>query len=76
MPSMKEQYSLDDSDEQICLRGSWQQVLKRLSAELRPAWFERFIRPLEPVNLENGLVTLAAPGPSCKSGCVNDIKAP
>ncbi|MBX3118335.1 MAG: chromosomal replication initiator protein DnaA [Fimbriimonadaceae bacterium] len=57
-----DQYNLDDSDLQIRLRGAWEQVLRRLSAEISPAWFERFIKPLKAAGFEEGVVVLAAPG--------------
>ncbi len=57
-----DQYSLDDSDMHIRLRGAWEQVLRRLAPEVSPAWFERFLKPLQAVELADGVVTLAAPG--------------
>lgn len=57
-----DQYSLEDSDQQIRLRGAWEQVLRRFQPEISPAWYERFLRPLRPSNLEDGVATLAAPG--------------
>lgn len=57
-----DQYSLGDSDEQIRLRGAWEQVLRRFQPEVSPAWYERFLRPLRPTNLEEGVATMAAPG--------------
>jgi len=57
-----DQYSLEDSDHQIRLRGAWEQVLRRFQPEITPAWYERFLRPLRPVGLEEGVATMAAPG--------------
>lgn len=57
-----DQYSLDDSDDQIRLRGAWEQVLRRFQPEITPAWYDRFLRPLRPASLEEGVATLAAPG--------------
>lgn len=57
-----DQYSLLDSDLSIRLRGAWEQVQRRLQAEVKPAYFERFIRPLEPVQFEDGVIRLGAPG--------------
>jgi chromosomal replication initiator protein len=59
---MKDQYTLGDSDELIRLRDSWEVVLLRLREEVPSAWFERFIRPLRPLNLQDQTVSLAAPG--------------
>jgi chromosomal replication initiator protein len=57
-----DQYSLGDSDDNIRLRGAWEQVLRRLQPEVSPAWFERFLRPLRPASLEDGVASLASPG--------------
>lgn len=57
-----DQYSLEESDQQIRLRGAWEQVLRRFQPEMSPAWFERFLRPLRPASLEEGVATMAAPG--------------
>lgn len=57
-----DQYTLMDSDNNIRLRGAWEQVQRRLQSELKAAYFERFIRPLQPVRCEDGLVTVAVPG--------------
>ena len=57
-----DQYSLGDSDDQIRLRGAWEQVLRRFQPEVSPAWYERFLRPLRPTSLEEGVATMAAPG--------------
>jgi chromosomal replication initiator protein len=59
---MKEQYTLEDADELIRFQAAWEQVLRRLSPEIPAAWFERFIRPLKPVSLEEGTATLSVPG--------------
>lgn len=57
-----EQYTLDDRPEWIALVNAWETVFRRLSADLPPAWIERFFRPLEPRSLENGVATFATPG--------------
>lgn len=57
-----DQYSLMDSDDNNRLRGAWEQVQRRLQSELSPAWFERFIKPLRPIALEDGVVQIAVPG--------------
>jgi chromosomal replication initiator protein len=59
---MKDQYNLDDSDELIRLRDSWELVLLRLKDEVPSAWFERFIRPIRPIALLDNTASLAAPG--------------
>lgn len=59
---MKDLFTLDDPDDLIRLQTAWEGVLRRLNQEVPAAWFERFIRPLSPVSLFSGVVTLAAPG--------------
>jgi chromosomal replication initiator protein len=62
LSSFMDQYSLYDSDLNIRLRGAWEQVQRRLQSDMSAAWFDRFIRPLRPHQLEDGVVTLAIPG--------------
>lgn len=57
-----EQYSLEDNPDNIRLRRAWDQVSRRLATEVPPAWLERFIKPLQPVSLEDGLVRFNVPG--------------
>jgi len=52
----------DNSNHTSDLRRAWAGVLKRLGPEIPSAWFERFIRPLEPVSLKGGIVTVNVPG--------------
>lgn len=59
---MRDQYSLDDSPENIRLQQAWQNALKRLSPDVPPQWFDRFLKPLRPVNLEGTQVRIAVPG--------------
>jgi chromosomal replication initiator protein len=59
---MNDQFSLDDSDDQIQLRSAWNHVSKRLKEAIQGQSFERFIRPLKPVALDDQSVTLVAPG--------------
>ena len=44
------------------LQQAWAGVLKRLAPELPTAWFDRFIRPLEPVGLRGGVAHVNVPG--------------
>lgn len=57
-----DQYSLLDSDQNIRLRGAWEQVQRRMESEVSPQWYERFIRPLSPQSLEDGVLVLSVPG--------------
>ncbi len=59
---MKDQFTLDDTDDLIALRRAWDGVLKRLAPELPSAWLERFIRPLSPTSLHEGVAHFAVPG--------------
>jgi chromosomal replication initiator protein len=56
------QYSLMDRDDEIRLRAAWDIVLRQLATDVPPAWLERFLRPLQPINLQEGIVTFAVPG--------------
>ncbi|MFZ4507536.1 MAG: chromosomal replication initiator protein DnaA [Fimbriimonas sp.] len=46
----------------VRLHAAWQGVLNRLKGEIPAAWFQRFIRPLKPVSMSEGTVTILAPG--------------
>lgn len=59
---MNDQYSLEDSDDNIRLRTAWNHVTKRVSADLPSQAFERFIRPLKPISSAEESVTVSAPG--------------
>ncbi len=59
---MTEQLTFDDSDDHGELLRAWNCVLKRLAPEVPSAWMERFIRPLNPVAFEEGVVRVAVPG--------------
>ncbi|MEA2552903.1 MAG: chromosomal replication initiator protein, partial [Fimbriimonadaceae bacterium] len=61
-PLMNDQLSLEDTADLVRLRRAWDGVLKRLGAEVPPAWLERFIKPLIPVCIESGMATLEVPG--------------
>jgi chromosomal replication initiator protein len=57
-----DQLSLMDREEMVTLLSAWEHVLRRLSAEIPQAWLERFIKPLKPVSLQEGVVTISVPG--------------
>jgi chromosomal replication initiator protein len=59
---MKDQLSFDDREDLVRLQRAWNGVLKRLSAEVPAAWLERFIKPLSPNNLGDGVAHLDVPG--------------
>jgi chromosomal replication initiator protein len=59
---MRDQFTLDDTDDLIRFQSAWEGVLRRLGPELPSAWFERFIRPLAPLQLSNGVAVLSVPG--------------
>lgn len=59
---MKDQPSLEDSHETIQLQTAWENVQRRLQKDLPAAWFDRFIRPLKPIGLDDGKIKLAVPG--------------
>lgn len=57
-----DQYTLDDSAVLIRMRSAWDNVLKRLQPDVPPAWMERFIKPIKPVSVEDGIATFSVPG--------------
>ncbi len=59
---MKSQFTLDDSDDLIRMRQAWSIVLSRLKDEAVGGSFEKFLRPLEPIGILNGVLTVGAPG--------------
>jgi chromosomal replication initiator protein len=56
---MREQLTFDDND---ALRLAWDSVLRRLHSEIPQASMERFIRPLCPLEIRDGVVSLGTPG--------------
>lgn len=59
---MKDQLSFEDTADRVRLQGAWDQTLRRLQPEIPAAWFERFLRPLRPIELEGSQARLAVPG--------------
>jgi chromosomal replication initiator protein len=59
---LMDQYSLEDRPDNIRLAGAWEQVLRQLVSEVPAAWLDRFLRPLQPVSLENGVAVMKVPG--------------
>jgi chromosomal replication initiator protein len=59
---MKDQYTLEDTDDRIRLQHAWEGVLKRLEGEVPRAWMERFLKPLQPVSVADKVATFNVPG--------------
>ncbi len=59
---MKDLFSDNSPNPGSDIQFAWSNVLKRLNPEIPSAWFERFIRPLEPVKLVGGVVHVNVPG--------------
>ncbi len=59
---MRDQLSLEDREGDIRLRGAWEQVIRRLSDEVLTSVMDRFLTPLRPTRLDDGVATLTAPG--------------
>ncbi len=59
---MNDQYSLEDTDDNIRLQKAWNHVTKRVSGDLPGQAFERFIRPLKPISSSDESVTISTPG--------------
>ena len=60
--NMTNLFNDDNTTHSSDLQKAWSGVLKRLSPEIPSAWFERFIRPLEPVGLRGGVAVVNVPG--------------
>jgi chromosomal replication initiator protein len=58
----KDQFTFDDTDESVRLGRAWDNVADRLANKMSTAWFDRFIRPLKPVNLRDHIVSISSPG--------------
>lgn len=59
---MSNQYSLEDNQELIRFRGVWEQVMRRLVEQFPTNVVERFLAPLKPDSLSDGVATVVAPG--------------
>jgi chromosomal replication initiator protein len=59
---MRDQFTLDETDDQIRFRMAWDGVIRQLAQEVPTAWFERFIRPLQPLSCVDGVAVVATPG--------------
>jgi len=59
---MREQLTFEDDQDLFRLQLAWDSVTQRLSAEVQPAWYKRFIQPIKPVALEEGVARLVGPG--------------
>lgn len=59
---MKDQLSLEDDIDTVRLRAAWSRVLTRLQGEAPPTWFERFLKPLRPLEVRGGVVGVECPG--------------
>ncbi len=59
---MSNQYTLDEHEDQIRLKSAWEKTLVDFSAEVPATVMDRFLRPLEPVELREGIATFKAPG--------------
>lgn len=58
----RSQLTFEDEDPLLALERGWEQVLKRLEAEVQPHWMERFIRPLKPISWDGVKVVVEVPG--------------
>jgi len=59
---MNNLFNDDNTPRGTDLQLAWAGVLKRLGPEIPSAWFERFIRPLEPTELRGGVAMVNVPG--------------
>ncbi|MBS1704580.1 MAG: chromosomal replication initiator protein DnaA [Armatimonadetes bacterium] len=59
---MSDQFTFDDNEAVIRLRCAWDQVLKSLSQDVPKSTYNKFLKPLTPVNYDDGWVEMEAPG--------------
>src|SRR5436309_13341624 len=59
---MMNQFSLMDRQDVVRLKAAWDQVVRRISADIPSAWLDRFIKPLQPIAFEEGIVRFSVPG--------------
>jgi len=59
---MNDQLSFDEDHEAIELRNAWEQVKKRIKADIPNPSYERFIRPLKPCTMDGDTAVVAVPG--------------
>jgi chromosomal replication initiator protein len=59
---MNDQLSFEDDRDALELRNAWDQVKKRIKAEIPSQSYERFIRPLKPCTLDGDTAIVAVPG--------------
>jgi chromosomal replication initiator protein len=59
---MMDQFSLLDKQDVVRLKTAWEHVLRRIAGDIPPAWVDRFMKPLQPVGFEEGVVRFRVPG--------------
>ncbi|CAN5554496.1 chromosomal replication initiator protein DnaA [soil metagenome] len=59
---MEDQFTFDDHQEILDLKRAWKGVSKRLSQEVSPGQYERFLKPLQPVSLSQNEARISVPG--------------
>src|SRR5947209_17182408 len=57
-----DQFSLMDRHDLVRLRTAWDQVLRNLASDIPAAWMDRFIKPLQPLSMEEGVARFSVPG--------------
>jgi len=57
-----DQITLMDQPDLARLKVAWLQVHKRFVADIPPAWLERFINPIQPVGIREGVARFRVPG--------------
>ncbi len=62
MNSTVNQYTLEDHEELLRLKKAWSQMLLQITKEAPYNVVDRFLKPLKPVQLENSIATIEAPG--------------
>ena len=59
---MADQYTFDDHEDVVRLRAAWTSALETLSDQVSATVEARFLKPLSPVSLRDGVAVFEAPG--------------
>lgn len=57
-----DQFSLEDREDLIVLHSAWESVLARMEGEVQNSVFQRFLKPLKPDSITDGVAVFLAPG--------------
>ncbi|MDI9635065.1 chromosomal replication initiator protein DnaA [Kamptonema cortianum] len=59
---MADQYTLDDHEDRVELRTAWERVLQQLEGQVAETVLARFLKPLEPLAIQDDVASFLSPG--------------